>query len=156
MKGMPTLLPVSIYLLDDRGVGRVTLASPSVHVPPRIESGLLEHPDDISAMTNAMTLVAHMMADERMRPFYSTLIQPDTGDRWRTYARSTFANYHHGVGTCRIGPSGDPGAVVDQRLRVHGLNGVSVADASIIPVVPHANTNLSAILVGEVAAQHLG
>jgi choline dehydrogenase len=155
MTGLPAMLPVSIHLLDDRGRGRVSLASADVHDLPRIEPGLLEHPDDLRAMTNAMQLIARMMADERMRPFYGSLIQPAHGEDWETFARSTFANYHHGVGTCRMGPASDPVAVVDERLRVHGLAGLSVADASVLPVLPHANTNVSAILAGEMGARNL-
>jgi choline dehydrogenase len=155
MAGLPTMLPVSIHLLDDRGRGRVSLASADVHDLPHIEPGLLEHPDDLRAMTSAMRLVARMMDDERMRRYYGSLIQPGPGDDWETFARSTFANYHHGVGTCRMGPSSDRGAVVDERLRVHGLAGLSIADASVLPVLPHANTNVSAILAGEMAARYL-
>jgi len=155
MAGLPAMLPVSIHLLDDRGRGRVSLASAHVHDLPHIEPGLLEHPDDLGAMTRAMQLVARMMADERMRPFYGSLVQPAPGEDWETFARSTFANYHHGVGTCRMGPASDHGAVVDERLRVHGLAGLSVADASVLPILPHANTNVSAILAGEMAARNL-
>jgi choline dehydrogenase len=71
------------------------------------------------------------------------------------YARRTFTTYYHGVGTCRLGRDDDPQAVVDARLRVRGLANVRVADASVLPVLPHANTNLSAILAGEIAAREL-
>ena len=153
--GLPAMLPVSIHLLDDRSRGRVSLVSDSVHDLPRIESGLLEHPDDVRAMTNAMDLVARIADSPRMRPFYGPLIEPAADDDRATYARSTFANYHHGVGTCAMGPASDPRAVVDERLRLHGLDGVTIADASVLPVLPHANTNVSAILVGEIAASTL-
>jgi choline dehydrogenase len=57
------------------------------------------------------------------------------------------------VGTARLGSAGDPVAVVGPDLRVQGLDGLRVADASVLPVIPHANTNLAAILVGEIAAR---
>lgn len=68
---------------------------------------------------------------------------------------ASYISYYHGVGTCRLGPGDDPGAVVGPDLRVHGVEGLWVADASVLPTVPHANTNLAAILVGEVAARSL-
>jgi choline dehydrogenase-like flavoprotein len=68
---------------------------------------------------------------------------------------TSWITYNHAVGTCRIGPPDDPLAVVDPALRVHGLANLWIADASVLPVVPHGPTNLSAILVGEIAARSL-
>jgi choline dehydrogenase len=64
-------------------------------------------------------------------------------------------HYYHPVGTCKMGPADDPGAVVDSRDKVHGLDGLYVADASLIPVVPRANTNIPAAVVGERVASWL-
>jgi choline dehydrogenase len=77
-------------------------------------------------------------------------------DDWREHVLTAYDTYHHAVGTCRIGPADDPRAVVGPDLRVHGLAGLRIADASVLPVVPHANTNLAAILVGEIAARAIG
>ena len=57
--------------------------------------------------------------------------------------------YHHPAGTCRMGPDPDGGAVVDARGRVHGIKNLHVADASIMPAIPSANTNLPAIMIAE-------
>src|SRR3546814_19323742 len=56
------------------------------------------------------------------------------------------------MGTCRMGPATDPSAVVDDELRVHGLEGLRVADASIMPSMPSANTNAGALMIGEKAS----
>jgi choline dehydrogenase len=64
-------------------------------------------------------------------------------------------HYYHPVGTCKMGLTADPNAVVDPRGKVHGLEGVYVADASIIPVIPRANTNIPAAVVGERIARWL-
>ena len=69
--------------------------------------------------------------------------------------RTTYSTYHHGVGTCRMGPAGDPAPSSNSDLRVNGLDNLWIADASVLPTVPHANTNFAAILVGEIAARNL-
>lgn len=66
------------------------------------------------------------------------------------YIRAQAQSMYHPVGTCRMGR--DPLAVVDERLRVHGIEGLRVADASIMPTVPSGNTNAPSIMVGDKAA----
>ena len=83
------------------------------------------------------------------KEFYGPLIQPGPGDDWGKFARSTYDSYHHGVGTCMMGPATNPMAVVDEKLRVHGMENLWVGDASIMPTVSHANTNLTSIMIGE-------
>jgi len=67
----------------------------------------------------------------------------------RGYLQMTVSTIYHPVGTARMGPEGDAGAVVDQRGRVRGVDGLAVVDASIMPNVPRANTNLTCIMIGE-------
>lgn len=80
---------------------------------------------------------------------------PSAQEDWVRYARSAYETYRHGVGTCMMGPATNRFAVVDQRLRVHGLSNLWIADASVMPTVPHANTNISAIMIGERLADFL-
>jgi choline dehydrogenase len=87
-----------------------------------------------------------------MARYYGPLLQPSRKADWGRFARETHDSYFHGVGTCRMGPANDPLAVVDQKLQVHGLDNLWVADASVMPRVVHANTNLTCIMIGEVAA----
>ena len=63
--------------------------------------------------------------------------------------RRNSLHYFHPVGTCKMGPHSDPAAVVDSMGRVHGAEGLYVADASIMPVVPRANTNLPTLMAAE-------
>lgn len=63
------------------------------------------------------------------------------------YARGTGLTVYHPIGTCRMGRTGD--SVVDAKLRVHGLVGIRIADASIMPTMPASNTNACAIMIGE-------
>lgn len=66
--------------------------------------------------------------------------------------RRTVLHYVHPVGTARMGPDGDPGAVVDQHCRVRGVSNLRVVDASVMPTIPRANTNLTCLMIGERAA----
>jgi len=153
--GMAPLLPVSIHLLDHRSRGRVTLASTDPDELPVVDPALLSDRRDVRAMVDGIGLVARLAAHPRLAEFYGPLVTPESQEHWEEHVLSTYITYYHGVGTCRIGPAGDPDAVVDETLRVHGLDNVWVADASVLPTVPHANTNLAAILVGEVAAANI-
>jgi choline dehydrogenase len=110
---------------------------------------MLEHPEDLKAMVEAMQFIDELVHKPQTKEFYGPLIQPGRGEDWGQFARKTYDSYHHGVGTCKMGPASDPMAVVDQRLRVHGIQNLWVGDASIMPVVSRANTNLTSIMIGE-------
>ncbi len=76
-------------------------------------------------------------------------------DERRTWMRRTCWTYHHPVGTCSMGPASDPAAVVDDCGRVHGIDGLRVADASVMPDVPSANTHIPTLMVAERLAELL-
>lgn len=153
--GLPPMMPVSIHLLEHRSAGRVSLASTDPEALPVVDPGLLRHPDDIRGLVNGIGFVQRLTAHPRLAEFYGTLITPSPGDPLEEHVVTSYITYYHGVGTCRIGSIDDPLAVVDERLRVHGIDNLRVADASVLPTIPHANTNLAAILVGEVAAREI-
>jgi choline dehydrogenase-like flavoprotein len=69
------------------------------------------------------------------------------------FIRANVATTYHPVGTCKMGPQRDPMAVVDARLRVHGITGLRVADASIMPNITGGNTSAPAMMIGERAAE---
>ncbi len=76
-------------------------------------------------------------------------IAEDDAAGLEAFARATVTTFHHPVGTCRMGPDPTQGAVVDPRGRVHGVDGLRIADASIMPEIPSAPTNLATITVAE-------
>jgi choline dehydrogenase len=154
--GLPPMLPASLHLLEHRSAGRVSLASADPADLPVVDPALLQHPDDVRAMLDGIGFVHRLTRHPALAAYYGELLTPSSEDEWEEHILTSYITYYHGVGTCRIGPAGDPGAVVDAGLRVHGLENLYVADASVLPTVPHANTNLAAILVGEVAARVLG
>jgi choline dehydrogenase len=153
--GRPPTLPVSVRLLDHRSVGRVSLASADPTDLPIVDPALLHDRADVRAMVDGIGFVNRLTSHPALAAFYGPLLSPGRPETWEQHVLSTYIAYNHGVGTCRIGPDGDPDAVVDASLRVHGFDNLRVADASVLPTVPHANTNLAAILVGEIAAREI-
>lgn len=155
VKGLKRMMPVSAHLLEQHNRGRVYLTSADPRELPGVEGRMLEAPEDIAAMLRAMEFVASIAEGDSMRAYYGPLIQPAPGEHWARFARTAYDSYHHGAGTCKMGPASDPMAVVDARLRVHGIENLRVADASIMPAVTHANTNLTALMIGERVADFI-
>lgn len=153
MEGMPPLLPVSVRLLEHRATGRVRLASADPDHLPIVEHALLRHPGDVDAMARGVAFVRELVRHPALAEFYGELVNPEPETDVLEHILTSYISYYHGVGTCRLGPPGDPLAVVDPNLRVHGVDRLWVADASVLPTVPHANTNLAAIMVGELGAR---
>jgi choline dehydrogenase len=147
--GLKRMMPISAHLLEQRNRGKVFLQSGDPHDQVGIDSCMLEHPEDLKAMVEAMQFIDELVHRPEVKEYYGPLIQPGPGEDWGAFARKTYDSYHHGVGTCKMGPASDPMAVVDQRLRVHGIQNLWVGDASIMPVVSRANTNLTSIMIGE-------
>jgi choline dehydrogenase len=88
------------------------------------------------------------------------LVRVPPGAWWRAAdlvaaCRAAVGTYNHHCGTCRMGDPADPGTVVDARLAVAGVTGLAVADSSILPVIPRANTNLASMMIGYRAAEFL-
>ena len=147
--GLKMMMPVSANLLEQRDRGRIRLASADPEDVPEIEDAMLSHPDDLAAMLSAMEFIYELVQHESMQQFYGPLISPTRDEDWGEFARSAHGSYHHGIGTCKMGPASDPMAVVDANLKVYGIDNLYVADASIMPTIPHANTNVTSIMIGE-------
>ena len=147
VQGIKRMMPISAHLLEQRVRGRIFLKSADPREVPVIDSRMLEDPADVKAMVSAMEFMAKLAGG--IKEFYGPLIQPAAKEDWAKFARSSYDSYHHGVGTCMMGPASDTMAVVDQQLRVHGMENLWVGDASIMPTVTHANTNLTSIMIGE-------
>jgi choline dehydrogenase len=146
-----SVMPVSVHLLQQRNRGRVGLRSGDPRDNVMVDARMLEHPDDVDALTAAMRFVADFFRGDPMNDYYGRLMEPEPDGDWGRFVRAEHDSYHHGVGTCAMGPASDSMAVVDQGLRVHGIDNLWVADASVLPTIPHASTNLAAMLVGQVA-----
>lgn len=150
--GVNRLIPVSVRLLEQRNRGRVMLASADPGELPVVDARMLEDAGDVEAVEQAMRIVGDLTQHASMSEFYGAPIEPRAADDWSVFAASTHDTYHHGVGTCMMGPDSVAMAVVDQALRVHGMDNLWVGDASIMPTITRASTNLTAILIGERAS----
>jgi choline dehydrogenase-like flavoprotein len=153
--GVGDMTGFSCNLLEQTNRGWLSLASADPADLPIIDPQVLEDPKDIRRMVAAMRFVQRLLSTEPLSQFCGELISPNPNEDWEKFARLSYTSYYHGVGTCKMGPASDSKAVVDQRLRVHGMENLWVADASIMPTVAHANTNLTCMMIGERAADFI-
>jgi choline dehydrogenase len=131
----------------------VRLASNDASAKPIIHNAFYTAGDDMQRMIDGLRLTLDICAQPALQRYCAEPFNTPDGDSeeaMRSHvARSTFAVYHP-VGTCRMGEDAD--AVVDSELRVNGVEGLRVIDASVIPVVPRGNTNAPTIALAERAA----
>ena len=137
--------------------GTVTLRSADPAAPPRIQPGYLERDADLRTMIAGVRMVRDLMGQPALDPYRGRELAPGaearTDGELEAWLRASAMTTFHPVGTCKMGI--DPLAVVDARLKVHGLAGLRVADASVMPVITSGNTNAPAIMIGEKAAEFL-
>ena len=145
---------LSVVHLYPKSRGRVSLASPDPRTPPLVDPNLLGDPDDLEPTLRGLELSRRIIAAPSFARYQATEVQPGSAARGAEalseYVRRTSYTVHHPVGSCRMGR--DPNAVVDAQLRVHGLAGLRVADASVFPRVVGGNTNAAVVMVAEKAA----
>jgi choline dehydrogenase-like flavoprotein len=136
------------------GAGEVTLTTADHTVQPNIDCRHLEHPKDRARLREAVRLAIKMMENRSFEGIVDGLISPTAEDLASDEALDQWLLENvwigqHLSGTCKMGPSSDAMAVVDQYGRVHGIDGLRIADASIMPNCIRANTNLTTIMIGE-------
>jgi choline dehydrogenase len=147
------VLRISASALQPRSVGRVTLRSADPADTPLIEHRPLSDPDGADLRTLADGIrQARRVAEAPSLQAMGVREQPAGpfgADDLDQHVRATLGCYYHPVGTCAMGPATAAGAVVDGHGAVHGLEGVYVADASIMPTIPRAQTHLTVLAVAE-------
>jgi len=157
MEGPPNGFTLLGGLVRPLSRGRLALRSADPHAQLAIDPRILRCEADLTAIAAAVELcreigAAPALAAWGVRERYPGPSVAAPADL-RDYVRRTAISYHHQVGTCRMGL--DAGAVVDPRLRVHGFDGLRVADASIMPAVTTGNTNAAAVMIGERVASFI-
>ena len=133
--------------------GSLRLTGPAPEDPVALDPNILACEADLESLAAAVELCRRIGAADALREWGATEQYPGPSVDTRQYVRETAITYHHQVGTCKMGR--DEAAVVDPRLRVHGLEGLRVADASIMPSVTTGNTNAPSIMIGERAAEFM-
>lgn len=140
--------------LRPRSKGTVRLASGDPKAAPLIDPNYWSDPHDREMSIRGLKLAREILRQDALKPFvaHEVLPGPDvqTDQDYFNYACANAKTDHHPGGTCRMGT--DPGAVVDPQLRFNGIEGLRVVDNSIMPNLVSANTNATAIMIGEKAA----
>lgn len=143
-----------IDLLRPESVGEIRLNSPDPMAPPAIDPNILSTGNDMAMGRAAIRATRRIFAQAPFDPMRGEELAPgatlQSDEELDSYLRATAVSDIHSVGTCRMGH--DPMAVVDPQLRVHGLEGLRVVDASVMPRVPGGNTNVPTMMVAEKAA----
>ncbi|OUS23297.1 hypothetical protein A9Q98_15600 [Thalassotalea sp. 42_200_T64] len=143
-----------VCLLRPKSRGSIRLKGNDIGTPPLIDGNMLSHKDDIRDMVKAVKLTRQLLATPPLaKNNIAELIpgnQVTTDGQIEDFLRAKSNNIYHPVGTCKMGD--DDLAVVDNTLKVIGINGLRVADASIMPTIVSANTNAPCIMIGAKAA----
>ncbi len=146
-----TFLPT---LLKPKSTGHITLRSNSPFDPARIYANYLTEDADFKVLVEGIKLARELVQMPAFDPFRDVEMAPgaacSTDADLREYIKRYVTTVFHPVGTCKMGS--DNQAVVDSRLRIHGISGLRVADASIMPKIVSANTNAACIMIGEMAS----
>ena len=136
--------------------GSIHIKSADMHAPPAIRPNFLSDEIDRQCLIAGMRITRQIAAAPALAPYMAEELAPvagaQTDDELLAVARANGSTVFHPVGTARMGPDGDVMAVVDPRLRVHGLHGLRVVDASIMPTLVSGNTNAPVIMIAEKAA----
>ncbi|XP_050723768.1 glucose dehydrogenase [FAD, quinone]-like [Eriocheir sinensis] len=153
-----------ISLLRPKSIGSVTLQSSDPDVPPLIDPKYLAQEDDLEMLIKGIQFaikMGHTTALRRLgaqfhnQPLPGCFKEAEAGDEdgyWRCYIRHMASSFWHPVGTCKMGPSSDPLAVVDDRLRVREVEALRVVDASVMPAIVSGGTAAATIMIAERAA----
>jgi choline dehydrogenase len=148
-----------IGMMKPHSRGRLRLRSSTPDAHPIIDLGYFTDPDDMRGMLKGVRVARHVSQTASMRELALQELYPginsETDADLEAAVLAEVESYHHPVGTCRMGPDSDSMAVVDPQGKVYGVEGLWIMDASIMPTIPAANTNLPTILIAERCAAWL-
>ncbi|MFC4035632.1 GMC family oxidoreductase [Streptomyces polygonati] len=165
IKFLPSTAPAELWegpgftfapiLLHPASRGRVRLRGTDPSATAVVHANYLQHPADLDVLVEGVTLARELAGTAAFDKVRGAELAPGpelTGPaELRDFVRANASTLWHPVGTCRMGD--DPMAVVDHELRVHGLDGLRVADASVMPHIVSGNTNAACVMIGEKAAE---
>jgi choline dehydrogenase len=147
-------ISASVNISYPKNRGRVRLRSSDVDAPPVIEHQLLDDEQDMRMLIEACKRVREIFQAPAFDTYRVAERQPgeavQTDEQWANYLRQTAFLGYHGVSTCRMGSDAD--AVVDSQLRLRGLEGLRIVDASVLPGLISGNTHATVVMLAERAA----
>jgi choline dehydrogenase len=145
---------VHIDLMRPRSLGYVKIRSADPATAPSIVFNYLQDPQDRIDLRTSVRLTREILSQRALAPFRGAELSPgpeiQSDAQIDSFIRSGVETCYHPVGTCRMGPS--PDCVVDAQCRVHGMTGLRVVDASIMPAIVSGNTNAPTIMLAEKAS----
>jgi choline dehydrogenase len=145
-----------VTLMRPKSRGSVTLQSAKPTDAPLIDPAFFKDPEDMQTLIKATQMGHDIMEAKALAPYRSKMIHPlerNNPTQIEAFLRKNSDTEYHPVGTCKMGPATDPMAVVDASLKVHGMQGLRVVDASIMPRLTTGNTNAPSIMIGEKGAE---
>ncbi len=144
------------WQMRPQSTGYVRIQSVDAAVSPLIQPNYLAAEKDRQVLLAAIRLARRILATPQLAPYYEDEVLPGpnlaSDSELLDFARQYGSSCYHLVGTCRMGPAGDATAVVDDQLRVRGIEGLRIADASIMPTVTSGNTYAPTLMIGAKAA----
>lgn len=150
-------ITIGATLVDVRSRGEITLTSADPMDHPRIDPRYLSDPADLWLMIEGCKLAREIAAEPALERYIDSEYLPGpavrSDEEWAAHVRERTESLYHPVGTCAMGPA--PDAVVDPTLRVNGVDGLRVADASVMPTIINANTQAISMVIGKRAADFL-
>lgn len=151
------LLKIAPTLLNPKSRGKILLKSKNPEDKPLIYANYFDDPQDVETILDGIKFALKQIESEPFRKFQPELVdykleecnfEYKSDDYWRCAIKHLTTTVYHPVGTCKMGPKSDPEAVVDSRLRVHGVENLRVVDASIMPLITSGNTNAPSLVIG--------
>jgi choline dehydrogenase len=147
-------MTIGVTQLRPESVGSIHLKSPDPATPPAIRPNFLSTAEDCAALTGGMRIARRIVGQRALDPFRAYEMSPGTDvatdAEWLEFARRNGQTIYHAAGTCTIGRG--PGAVVDEALRVRGITGLRIVDASIMPRMVSGNTQAAVMMIAEKGA----
>ena len=144
-------MTIGVTQLRPQSRGSIHARNSDPDVPPAMRPNFLSAPVDGETLVEGMKIARRIVDQRAMDPYRAHEMNPgpavSTDDAWLDFARRTGQTIYHAIGTCRMGSDAD--AVVDQRLKVHGLEGLRVVDASIMPAMVSGNTQAAVFMIAE-------
>jgi choline dehydrogenase len=160
LAGAKAILGVMIVAQRPQSRGRLALSSADPQAPPQIDLNFLSVQRELDVLVDGVRTCWKLANHPGIRSLGQEFVvlresMIDDDDMVRQYVKTSLDSAYHPVGTARMGPEDDPGAVVGERCGVHGLEALYVCDASVMPSIVRANTNLTSIMIGERTADWL-